>query len=157
MLKHLAVETILVEVSSYRRELAASMGVAHCFDPNTTDVLAEVRNLTSGEGADTVIDASGTDVGVNLGLSLTRRQGRFIFAGAGRSAHINPWAHFLEKELTAYGVWYFTDVDYFGILDAYRKGLDVAPLLTHRFALNQAAEAYRLMDEAMTGKAVFVS
>lgn len=155
MLHYLGLETMLVEPSAYRRQLAADSRMAYTLDPGNDNVSDAIQERTHGTGADVVVEASGTDAGVNLGLNVTRPKGTFIFAGAGREAKINPWTQFLEKELTAYGVWYFVDADYYGILDIYRKGLQVASMLTHRFALHEATEAYQLMDQALTGKAVF--
>ncbi len=156
MLRYLGVRTIVVEVSPYRRALMQKLGVDCVIDPTTTDALATIRDLTNGRGADVAIDASGQDSGVNLALNATRAEGTFIFAGAGHSATINPWEQFLAKEITAYGVWYFTDADYFGILEAYRNGLKVDGLLTHHFCLEDAPQAYDLFSHAQTGKVVFV-
>ena len=156
MLRYLGIRTIVVEVSPYRRALAQKLGIEHVIDPTTTDALGAIRELTGGRGADLAIDASGQDEGVNLGLNATRAEGAFIFAGAGHRATIRPWEQFLAREITAYGVWYFTDSDYFGILDAWRSGLKVEGLLTHHFHLEDAPRAYDLFSHAQTGKVVFV-
>ena len=156
MLRYLGVRTIVVEVSAYRRELVRKMGIEHIIDPASTDALSAIMELTNGRGADIAIDASGQDAGVNLALNATRAEGTFIFAGAGHQATINPWEQFLAKEIMAYGVWYFTDADYFGILEAYRSGLQVDGLLTHHFHLEEASRAYEMFSHAQTGKAVFV-
>jgi threonine dehydrogenase-like Zn-dependent dehydrogenase len=156
MLDYFGLETIVVEPSAYRRQLVQAYGVAHVIDPTTTDPVEAVKDITHGRGTDISIDSSGKDAGVNIALNLTRKQGTFIFAGAGREAHINPWKHFLEKEIVAYGVWYFVDADYTGILAAYRDGLRVQEMLTHRFHLPQAQTAYDLMAAAQMGKGIFV-
>ena len=149
------VRTIAVEPSAYRRDLAGRVGAAETIDPGAVDALEAVAELTGGRGADIGVDASGSHGGVNLALDATRDRGRFIFAGAGHEATINPWKQFLEKELTAYGVWYFVDADYYGLLDLYRNGLDVRPLITHRFPLAAAPEAYDLFARGETGKVIF--
>jgi threonine dehydrogenase-like Zn-dependent dehydrogenase len=156
MLNYLGLRTIVVEISPYRRELVKGYGVEHVIDPTQTDALAAIRELTGGKGADVAVDATGKDAGVNLALNATCKEGTFIFAGAGHEASINPWEQFLEKEIVAYGVWYFVDADYFGILDAYRQGLSVDGLLTHRFHLEEAQAAYDLFSTAQSGKVVFV-
>jgi threonine dehydrogenase-like Zn-dependent dehydrogenase len=155
MLNYLGVRTILVEMSPYRRELMKQYGL-DIIDPTASNALATIKELTDGKGADISVDASGKDAGVNLALDAVSKKGTMIFAGAGREAKINPWKHFLEKEITAYGVWYFVDNDYFGLLEAYRNGLNVAPLLTHRFHLKDAQQAYDLFAGAQAGKVVFV-
>ncbi len=155
LLGFLGVRTIAAEVSPYRRELARQLGAADVVDPTDADGAALIRELTGGRGVDVGIDASGSDRGVNLALDATRKQGRFIFAGAGHSATINPWKQFLEKEIVAYGVWYFVDADYFGLLDLYRQGLKVDRLITHRFPLEEAPRAYDLFARGETGKVIF--
>ncbi|MGH2617323.1 MAG: zinc-dependent alcohol dehydrogenase [Thermomicrobiales bacterium] len=156
LLDFYGVRVIAAEVSPYRRELALRVGAAHVVDPGTGDGVAAIREINGGRGVDVGIDASGTDAGVNLALDAIRDEGTFIFAGAGRQATINPWAQFLEKEITAYGVWYFVDRDYFGLLDLYRQGLGVADLITHRFPLDEASTAYDLFARGETGKVVFL-
>jgi 2-desacetyl-2-hydroxyethyl bacteriochlorophyllide A dehydrogenase len=155
LLAHLGIETTVVEISPYRQELARAYG-ASIVDPRKEDAVAAARELTGGEGPDIAIDATGRDEGVNIALDTVRKQGTMIFAGAGRTATINPWLHFLEKEITAHGVWYFVDDDFYGLLELYRQGLEVQPLLTHRFDLADAAEAYSLFAKAETGKVVFL-
>jgi len=147
---------IAAEVSPYRQELARRAGAAQVIDPGDGDGLAALREAAGG-AVDLGIDASGSDAGVNLALDAVRDEGTFIFGGAGRKATINPWSQFLEKELVAYGVWYFVDRDYEGLLDLYRQGLPVADLITHRFALDDAAQAYDLFDRAEAGKVVFMA
>lgn len=155
LLGFFGVRTIAVEPSAYRRELAGRIGATETIDPNQVDPLAAIADLTGGRGADIGIDASGSHGGVNLALDATRDQGRFIFAGAGREATINPWKQFLEKELVAYGVWYFVDADYYGLLDLYRQGLDVRPLITHRYPLAEAPAAYERFARGESGKVLF--
>jgi threonine dehydrogenase-like Zn-dependent dehydrogenase len=150
------VRTIVVEMSPYRRDLATRAGAANVIDPTASDALAAIRGLTGGKGVDLGIDASGTNSGVNLGLDAVRKEGRFVFAGAGREATINPWRQFLEKEVTAYGVWYFVDRDYYALIDCYQQGLRVGALITHRFHLDEAPAAYQLFSQGETGKVIFM-
>jgi threonine dehydrogenase-like Zn-dependent dehydrogenase len=155
LLSHYGVRAIAAEISPYRRELARRAGAESVVDPSAGDGLEALREATGGRGVDIGIDASGSDAGVNLALDATRDEGTFIFAGAGHQATINPWAQFLEKEVTAYGVWYFVDRDYYGLLDLYRQGLTVRDLITHRFSLDDAATAYDLFARGETGKVIF--
>ncbi|MCC7022130.1 MAG: zinc-binding dehydrogenase [Thermomicrobiales bacterium] len=155
LLAFYGVRTIVVELGPYRRDLAQRLGAEITIDPGAGDALAAIREATGGRGVDVGIDASGSDPGVNLALDAVRDEGQFIFAGAGHKATINPWSQFLEKELTAYGVWYFVDRDYFGLLDLYRQGLTVRDLITHRFALDDAEAAYLTFAHGESGKVIF--
>ena len=157
LLSFYGVRTIAAEISPYRRDLALRAGAERAIDPSADGGADSLREFADGRGVDIGIDASGTDAGVNLALDATRDEGTFIFAGAGHKATINPWSQFLEKELTAYGVWYFVDRDYHGLLDLYRQGLTVSELITHRFALDEAPAAYDLFARGQTGKVVFMA
>jgi threonine dehydrogenase-like Zn-dependent dehydrogenase len=46
--------------------------------------------------------------------------------------------------------------DYEGILGAIERGLDPSRLITHRFELENAADAYAAFDRGNTGKVTFV-
>lgn len=56
-------------------ELGASLGADRVFNTTTDDVRAEVLRLTAGQGADCVVEASGTHAGFALALALTRLGG----------------------------------------------------------------------------------
>jgi L-iditol 2-dehydrogenase len=155
LLTFYGVRTLVAEVSPYRREHALRIGAERVIDPSTDDAEEAIREATGGRGVDLGVDASGTDPGVNLALNVTRAEGSFIFAGAGHNATINPWSQFLEKEVTAHGVWYFVDRDYYGLLDLYRQGLTVSELITHRYGLDDAPTAYDLFARGQTGKVIF--
>lgn len=155
LLSFYGVRTIVAETSAYRRELAHTLGAETAIDPQAVDAVAAIKEMAGGRGVDIGVDASGSDAGVNLALDVTRDEGTFIFAGAGHHATINPWRQFLEKELTAYGVWYFIDRDYHGLLDLYRQGLSVSNLTTHRFLLEASATAYSRFASGESGKVLF--
>lgn len=155
LLSFYGLRTIAAEISPVRGEIARRIGAERVIDPSAEDAEEAIREATGGRGVDLGIDASGTDGGVNLALNVIRNEGTFIFAGAGHKATINPWSQFLEKEVTAHGVWYFVDRDYYGLLDLYRQGLSVSELITHRFGLDEAPTAYDLFARGQTGKVIF--
>lgn len=153
MLHYFGLETIVSEPSAFRRTLVEAFG-AKTIDPSAGHPHEQLMAVTNGQRVDLGIDASGRGDGVVLALESIRPLGQMIFAGAGREANINPWEHFLEKEISARGVWYFTDEDYYRLLGLYRKGLDPKKLITHRFAIDDANTAYDEFAHALTGKVV---
>jgi threonine dehydrogenase-like Zn-dependent dehydrogenase len=63
----------------------------------------------------------------------------------------------LRKQLTVIGSWTFSSViqaECAGFIAD--RGIDVERLFTHRYKLDQAAEAYALFDTQTTGKGVFL-
>jgi threonine dehydrogenase-like Zn-dependent dehydrogenase len=63
----------------------------------------------------------------------------------------------IRKQLTVIGSWTFSSVIQ---ADCARfiadRGIDVERVFTQRYALDQAAEAYRLFDTQSTGKGLFL-
>jgi 2-desacetyl-2-hydroxyethyl bacteriochlorophyllide A dehydrogenase len=72
---------MLSEPSRERRALAQRAGVNATWSPETDDVVARVRELTSGLGADVVVECVGRPVTVQQALDATRRRGTCVLNG----------------------------------------------------------------------------
>ena len=136
-----------------RRELAERLG-AESVDPAAAE--ETVLAATDGLGADVVIEAAGVPAALDASLSLCRGRGTISVVGA----HFEPDyplnnAQMFEKELTLR----FTIGDpahdrerLLGLVAAGR--LDPTPVVTHRLALADAAEGYRMFDAREATKVV---
>ena len=61
-----------------------------------------------------------------------------------------------HKQLTIYGSWTFSQSGLAEVADfVVERRVRLADLITHRFSLDQAVEAYQLFDSGRTGKVVF--
>ncbi|OCC23339.1 hypothetical protein MB02_11955 [Croceicoccus estronivorus] len=67
-----------------RRETARALGATDVLDPNSCDVLREVRGLTGGRGVRHAFDAVGVPDLVNLAVKATMPGGAIILVGAFR-------------------------------------------------------------------------
>lgn len=65
-----------------RREMAKALGATHTLDPNKDDVLAAVRDLTGGIGADYAFEAAGVAALVTQCFFAVRMGGTIIVVGA---------------------------------------------------------------------------
>jgi threonine dehydrogenase-like Zn-dependent dehydrogenase len=78
------------------------------------------------------------------------------FVGEGGQVTLDVSQHLLRRQLTVHASWTFSTV---GQAECARFIVDrkvpLRRLLTHRFTLDQAADAYRLFDTQTTGKGVF--
>ena len=89
---------VLVEPVAGRRLLAADNG-ALAVDP--ADAASVIAGLTSGRGADAVVDAVGGPVGLEAALGLIRRRGTVVSAGVHQQATWPlPVARCFADELT---------------------------------------------------------
>ena len=76
-----AQQVIAIEPAAKRQELARRCGATAVVDPRREDVLAVVRELTKGEGADVVIECSGIEATGILAGRIARRKGRVVVMG----------------------------------------------------------------------------
>jgi threonine dehydrogenase-like Zn-dependent dehydrogenase len=116
-----------------------------------------IRELTHGEGADATLDATRIpEVRLNA-VDGARLWGKVCFVGEGNTTTFDVSPQIIHKQLTIYGSWTFSlsglaEVAHFVV----ERHVPLKDLITHRFTLDQAAEAYRLFDSGRTGKVVLV-
>ncbi|MGC1785067.1 MAG: zinc-dependent dehydrogenase [Acidobacteriaceae bacterium] len=135
-----------------RHAVAAQFGLRHPIQAGEEDVEATVRKHTEGRGADVAIVAVGGNALIRSAMDATRPGGRvLLFASTQRSeAAIDPAAICMdEKSLLGS---YSASVDVQAeaarlVLEGYRNGFDLTRLISHRFPLQQAAEAIAFASE----------
>ena len=80
-----------------------------------------------------------------------RTAGTDIFNGEQPAVELSPSEDFIRRDITATGSWFYHFSEHAGMLELFRNGLPVSTLITHRFPLEQAGEAFRAM-EGKSGK-----
>ena len=148
---------IAVDILESRLEQARGLGADVTINSREHDPIERLRVLTGGRGPDVAIDCSGSPAGQNAALDSAAKFGRVAFIGESRQTEINPSDQLIRKLLTLIGAWYFPiwewpDITRF-VVD---HNISVEKLITHRFPLDDAATAFRMFDERLTEKAVFV-
>jgi threonine dehydrogenase-like Zn-dependent dehydrogenase len=148
---------IAVDVLSLRLELAKELGADEVLDAGQEDSEECIVALTRGEGVDVAIDCSGMPTAQNAALNTARKGGSVAFVGESRETTINPSDQMIRKMLTVIGAWYFPLWEFAEIAAfATAHRLDIERLITHRFSLAEAEQAFSLFDARETGKVVFV-
>jgi (R,R)-butanediol dehydrogenase/meso-butanediol dehydrogenase/diacetyl reductase len=77
-LRRWGVNVIMVDPSAQRRAALTKLGVKTVLDPRDGDVVAAIKDLTGGRGADTSVDAAGVPVAFQTALSSTRVDGQLV-------------------------------------------------------------------------------
>jgi L-iditol 2-dehydrogenase len=122
------------------------------------DVVSRIMDLTAGRGADLVIEASGAEAGIGLGLELVRKMGRLSAIGLTARDRIQfPYDAAMFKSIdfffnlsTSYSSW-----DRAISLIATKK-IDVKPLITHKGGLDRWPEFLAALDEKKGIKGIFI-
>lgn len=148
---------IAVDVLDARLDLARAVGADEVVNSRDTDAVAAISALTAGLGADAAIDCSGNPTAENAALDCVRSCGRVAFIGESRETTIRPSDQLIRKLLTVIGAWYFPLFEYQEIARfIVQHRLPLEQLITHRFSIEQAPDAFRMFDQRETEKAVFV-
>lgn len=149
---------IAVDPVPERRRLAEDCGAAVALDPRAVDPVVALRDLTDGEGVDCAIECAGSPEARIETVRCVRTWGQACFVGEGGTVTLDVSQHLLRRQVTLHASWTFSTVGQEECARfVARRRLPLHRLLTHRFALEQAAEAYRLFDTQTTGKGVFVT
>jgi L-idonate 5-dehydrogenase len=115
----------------------------------------ELRNLAAGdtlpEDAELVFEASGAPVALGGVLRATARGGTVVqvgnLPGTAASAVLGD---LVTREITWVGAYRFVE-EISDALAAMHDGLDVSPLITHRFGLDRAEEALAVAADPTSG------
>src|SRR5438132_1812668 len=148
---------IAVDTVAERRALAKDFGAEAVIDPTAVDPVAAIHELTGGEGAETTMDCTGVAEARVAAVRSADTWGRVAFVGEGGSTTFDISQQMIRRQLTIHASWTFSAVgqEECARFIAERK-VPLGKLLTHRFTIEQADEAYRLFDTQTTGKRVLV-
>jgi len=140
---------VVIGLDRANEALARRMGATD-FLTVADDPAARVREMTGAAGADVVFEAAGSDSALPLALDLARRGGTVVLygiAGGGRRTQVEADL-FCLKDLHIHGVFAYTTASFEQALRLIESGrLDVAPLVTHTFALGEFQKAFDLLRE----------
>lgn len=146
-----AVRIIAVDPVTGKRDLALTLGATHALDPSSADVLAEVRSVTGGRGADFAIEAAGRTELVTLAFEATARGGTIVAVGlpAASATVALPGPDLVRHEKVVTGSLYGScrpRQDMPAILDRYAAGdLPLDLLVSRTYRLDDINDAFRDM------------
>ncbi len=150
-------ELIAVDVSAYRLERAAALGAAHVVDAAAGDAVARILDVTDGAGVDAAIEAAGRPETARQCFKAVRKGGTVVFDGEQPAVELSPSQDFIRRDITAVGAWFYHFGEYGDMLQLVRDGLPVGDLISHRFPLADAAEAYREFAALRTAKVLLTT
>jgi threonine dehydrogenase-like Zn-dependent dehydrogenase len=117
------------------------------------DNAAEVKKLTNGRGVERAVDCSGNDAARATAIRATGKWGRIVFLGEGGTVNFHPSPDLIHDQKTLYGSWVTSTWRMEELVDnLVRWNLHPSELITHRFGLEKAGQAYALMASGRCGK-----
>ncbi len=146
-----------MDVVPERIRLAEELGLADHLVHAGEEALSKIRDLTGGHGVERAVDCSGADPGRQLAIRATRKWGKIAFVGEGGSVQFSPSPDIIHDQKTIMGSWVTSIWRMEELVELLvRWKLHPEDLVTHRFTLDRAAEAYELMAGGKCGKVAIV-
>lgn len=147
-----------VEPNPFRRELAERMGATATFAPSG-DTVGQIRRANGGAGVDVVLEISGNPMAVEQGLQSLHSGGWISLLGIGdRPVTLDLNDLVVTKGITIHGIFGRRIWETWEQTSAYLSSgrVDVTPLITHRFPLEDFQEAMAQMKSGRSGKVVML-
>ena len=136
-----------------RLTIASSFGIAGSVDASQTDAVAQAKEATQGRGADAVILAAAGNSLIRQALEASRPGGRvLLFAQTVRGeVALDPAAVCVDEKTLLGSYSASVDLQEESVRFVLSQEVDLARLITHRFALTQAVEALELAAHPQPG------
>ena len=151
-----AVFVAATDVSDTRLALARRMGADLVLDARTENVPVRIHETLNGEGVDVVLEMSGSERGLQDGLRALRNGGWVSVLGLpAADVRVDLANGIIFKGAHLAGIFgrkvWQTWEQGTALL---RNGLDITPVITHRFPLERFAEAFELLRAGTAGKVI---
>jgi threonine dehydrogenase-like Zn-dependent dehydrogenase len=142
-----------IDVAKERLDLAMRLGVCDDVLPAAGDNVATVRTMTGGHGVEKAVDCSANADARAMAIRATRKWGKMVMIGEGGTVTFNPSPDIIHDQKTICGSWVTSTWRMEELVERLaRWNLHPEDIITHRFSLAQAGEAYALMASGRCGK-----
>ncbi|NME71660.1 L-threonine 3-dehydrogenase [Flammeovirga aprica] len=145
---------VATEMNEYRAELAKKMGATRVVNPAKED-LNEVMKELGMSGFDIGLECSGSPIAFNQLIDNMYNSGKVSLLGIlPQSAQVD-WNKIIFRGLTLKGIYgremYET---WYQMEQMLLSGLDVSPIITHRFGIDDFQKGFDIMESGNCGKVI---
>jgi threonine 3-dehydrogenase len=146
---------VITDLNPYRLELARKIGVSLAVDPRQKSLKDVQNELGMTEGFDIGLEMSGNASAFRDMIANMSHGGRIAMLGIPPNEIAIDWNTVIFNMLTIHGIygremyetWYKMTV-------MLESGLDINPVITHRFDYKEYKEAFELMKSGNSGKII---
>ncbi len=156
IVKHAGARYVVIsDLNPYRLELAKKIGVTRAVDISKEKLSDVVNELGMTEGFDVGLEMSGNAEALKSMISLMCHGGKIALLGILPSSAAVNWEEIIFNGLTLKGIygremfetWYKMTV-------MLQTGLDISPVITHKFNFENFKEGFELMKTGNSGKII---
>jgi len=146
---------VQTDINPWRLELARQMGVTRAVNPLQTPLHDVQQELGMKEGFDVGLEMSGNGSALRDMLANMAHGGRIALLGIPSEQIVIDWNTVIFNMITLKGIygremyetWYMMTV-------MLESGLDIKPVITHRFPYTQFQEAFEVMLSGQAAKVI---
>lgn len=154
--KHIGARHVVIsDINSYRLKLASKLGVESVVNAAEEKIADIMQRLNMSNGFDIGLEMSGSPEAFKGLLDAMYHGGHVALLGfLPPTTEIN-WDTVIFKGLLLKGV-YGREVfeTWYKMTQLLRSGLDISPIITHRFPINEYAQAFAVVHSGECGKVV---
>jgi threonine 3-dehydrogenase len=146
---------VITDMNPYRLELARKMGATLAVNPTETPIAEVQKQLGMMEGFDVGLEMSGNGQALRDMIANMAHGGKIAILGIPAKEAPMNWRDVIFNMLTIKGIygremyetWYKMSV-------MLESGVDIEPVITHRFAYSDFQKGFDAMISGQTGKVV---
>jgi (R,R)-butanediol dehydrogenase/meso-butanediol dehydrogenase/diacetyl reductase len=128
---------IVIEMSARRKELAAKCGADVILDPRECDVVAEVKKMTGGSGADVSFECIGNVKTGPLAIDIIRNNGKAVIVGIFEGPSEFNFFSLSATDKVVIGTLAYTLDDFMGVCALLANGsISAEPMITGKIELD---------------------
>lgn len=146
---------VVTDVNPDRLALAARMGATRTVDVSKENLPDVQREIGMKEGFDVGLEMSGNPAALNTMIDNMAHGGRIALLGIMPGAAAVDWNKVVFNMLTIRGIYgremYET---WYKMTSLIQRGLDISPVITHRFHYEEFQTAFDLMRSGRSGKII---
>lgn len=146
---------VITDINPYRLELAKKLGVTRAVDVSREKLPDIVKELGMREGFDVGLEMSGSPKALNAAVDVMFHGGNIALLGLlPANASIN-WEKVIFNGLTLRGIYGRKMFEtWYKMQTMVQSGLDITPVITHRFYIDDFQKGFDVMRSGNSGKVI---
>jgi len=146
---------VITDVNDYRLDLATTMGASAALNVTRDSIDDTMKSLGMTEGFDVGMEMSGDPQAFRDMLRTMHHGGRIAILGIPPEETSIDWKQIIFKGLTLKGIYGREMFEtWYKMSSMLQSGLNIEPIITHHFGIDEFEPAFELMESGQSGKVI---
>ena len=146
---------VVTDMNPFRLDLARKMGATLAVNPTEISLAEVQKQLGMSEGLDVGLEMSGNPIALRDMVANMSHGGKIAILGIPAKEMAMDWRQVIFNMITIKGIYGREMYDtWYKMSVMIESGLDISPVITHRFAFEDFQQGFDAMISGQTGKVV---